>query len=362
MISNDAHDSQPTPRRLTLKSARGALAVSAVALSVLGLSQVSGTSAAWQDTNSSATSGSLTIAADVVPPVASVSCETVGQGSGSQDARLKWNHLGPAYRYRVDIYKSGTSSRYTYWNKDPDASFPAGSQITSDITSDDTTYEWTNRDYTAQVFTINRHTGEESTSWRGHNARRGSATWNVWCIGSPISSAAAMMTMPEGGTPEAVALEPESSPTSTPSPAPVETTTATSVPPTTQPSPTTTTSPSTTTSPTSTTMTTTSASAPAVSDTPLSAATTSTSDAYSALLVTSSATSRTAIVISDANGEEVKRLSVTSAAQYEWDPSMDTLWIVDEGQLYKASGSDWTKTVVDPSSDDVPADIAALLE
>lgn len=76
----------------------------------------------------------------------------------------------------------------------------------------------------------------------------------------------------------------------------------------------------------------------------------------------SSESAQTAIVVSDANGEELKRISATASTQYKWDSSTDTLWIVEGGQLYKASGSTWSKTSVDPTSSDVPADIAALVE
>lgn len=76
----------------------------------------------------------------------------------------------------------------------------------------------------------------------------------------------------------------------------------------------------------------------------------------------SSETSQTALVISDANGDELNRIPASASARYEWDSSTDTLWIVDSGQLYKSTGGSWTKTVVDPSSSDVPAEIAALVE
>ncbi|MBM4629851.1 hypothetical protein GS453_24690 [Rhodococcus hoagii] len=67
-------------------------------------------------------------------------------------------------------------------------------------------------------------------------------------------------------------------------------------------------------------------------------------------------------MISNKNGDEVKRIPVSASATFEWDSSTDTLWIVDGGQLYKASGSTWSKTSVDPTSSEVPADIAALVE
>lgn len=367
MTNRDSYDSKPASRRFTLRSVRPALAISAVSLSILGLSQVNGTSATWQDTNNVATSGGLTIAADVVPAVAAVSCETVGQGTGSQDARLKWNHLGPAYKYRVDLYKSGTDSRFGTWEKIPDETFPAGGQITSDITSDDTTYEWTNRDYTAQVYTINRFTGEVSTSWRGHAARRGSATWNVWCTGSGLNTASVPMAFPDETS---RTLTSDVTATTSPSPAMSTTATPSAVPSTATPTPptnsTTTPSKNTTATTTAPTTTTPSATAPstttAAADTTVGAAAKSTFNGYSAALVKSSESSQTALVISDANGEELKRISATASTQYKWDPSTDTLWIVDGGQLYKASGNTWTKTSVDPTSSDVPADTAALVE
>ncbi|OQQ28794.1 hypothetical protein A6410_06995 [Prescottella equi] len=68
------------------------------------------------------------------------------------------------------------------------------------------------------------------------------------------------------------------------------------------------------------------------------------------------------LLIEDSSGDEVERIPVSASANFEWDSSTDTLWIVEGGQLYKASGSTWSKTSADPTSSDVPADIAALVE
>lgn len=369
MISNDAHDSQPTPRRFTLKSGRGALAVSAVALSVLGLSQVSGTSAAWQET-AAATSGALTVSSNVLPNVATVKCSRSGSW-GFYNADMEWAHLGTPFVYSVQIYRDTGELRWTHMVV-PAETTAAGTKQTLSI-DDSELGTHTGWNYTLRVYTVNRYTEEVSTGWVGHKIWQ-QATRDFYCDGNDSDTQAAAsqpLRMAPAPTDEVAAPTKEVSTVvpSTMSSAP-SSTSSTPLSPTTIASPapgtTSATHPATTTprstapatvTPTSATSTTTPS-----PDTLLGAAQVSPVLAYSSQLMTSPGTGQTSIAITDANGEELKRLSVTSAAQYKWDPSTDTLWIVDEGQLYKASGSDWTKTVVDPSSDDVPADIAALLE
>ncbi|WP_305094040.1 hypothetical protein [Prescottella sp. R16] len=352
-------------RHLTWKATRPALAASAVALSVFGLSQASPTSAAFQDT-AQATSGALTVAGNVLPEVAKVDCTTIGVGTGSQDAQLRWNHLGPAYKYRVDVYKEGSSTPYTGWDKDPGVGFATGGQILSAVTSDDTQYGGT-QDYIAQVHTVNRYTNEKSEGWRGYRARRGGATWNVWCqsavTGNVLAAGSDSNLLRSADQPSAVT--PENVTPSSPDPVPTtaktttsaETTTSTTTTPssttTTAPSTTTTTAPSTTTT-TAPSTTTTTAPSTTLSETPLGTAQKSPSG-YTAMLV-QSPDSETAIAIVDASGDELQRISVSASATYEWDESSDTLWITDGGKRYRVAGSSWTKTAVDTPSGEAASD------
>lgn len=369
MINKDSHDSKPALSKFTLRSVRPALAVSAVALSVFGLSQVSGTSAAWQDAGNTATSGGLTVAANVLPAV-TISNNTTTGGTITY-CRLTWTHLNAAFKYRIYV-KETTGGFKKDWYYDPTADgVAAGTSISDDINNNDTTFAaWPGGDkwFNIEIHTVNRVTNDEGADWRGFTVKRYESGQSVAC-GVAASNVGGVSGASQGGefnarlaapvettTSPSTTLSSTVSATTTTSPAATPSTTTTTSSPVATPSTTTATSPTTTESAPATTTST------ATIDTPLSAVAKSTSNDYSATLVRSTETSQTAIVISDANGEELKRISATASTQYKWDSSTDTLWIVDGGQLYKASGSSWTKTSVDPSSSDVPADLAALVE
>ena len=72
------------------------LGVSAFAL--IGVTQVSGTAAAFTDT-AVATSGAITVSGKINPATSSVSCTTNGIG-GSQSSTVKWSHIGPPISLR----------------------------------------------------------------------------------------------------------------------------------------------------------------------------------------------------------------------------------------------------------------------
>lgn len=343
-------ESEFRTRRFPFPSGRSILALSAAALSIVGLTQATWTAAAFTD-SAVATSGPLAVSSDVLPRIASTSCSQTTTGNG-QDTHITWKHLGPAFKYKVDIWSNSDGNVYKTKPVDPGAGAAAGTDVTVTVNEDDTYYTFgSTRRFVARVYTVNRVSGEQSVSWRGHQVKRIAATWSVECDGA-IPNAATGGEFPE--TANARMTAPSDTPstaatTTTPAPTTTTTTTTTTTATTTPPSTTTTTAPSTTTTTTT-------------ADTTLGAAAKSTSNGYSAALVKSSESSQTALVISDANGEELKRISATVSTQYKWDSSTDTLWIVDGGQLYKASGSTWSKTSVDPTSSDVPADIAALVE
>ncbi|WP_238773589.1 hypothetical protein [Prescottella equi] len=373
MTNKDSYYSKSALRRFAARYVRPALTVSAVALSVLGLSQVGGTSAAWQDTGNTATSGGLGVASNVLPAIASPTGATTTWRWALSDIKqchLTWTHTNSAFKYHVIV--RGTSNN---WYVDPAANnIAVGQQVSTDVWRDNTpNAAGSGQTYNVEIHTVNRFTDEEGADWRGYSVtRQGASAWHVSC-GSPVSNVGGISGASQEGEFNARMAAPSDSPSTA-------TTSTTSVPTTTTPS-TTTTAPSSTTTTTPpqntttatttappTTTTTPSTTAPSTTttttaaDTTLGAAAKSTSSDYSATLVRSSEFSQTAIVISDANGEELKRISATASTQYKWDSSTDTLWIVEGGQLYKASGSTWSKTSVDPSSSDVPADIAALVE
>lgn len=370
MINKDSRDATPGSSRFILRSVRPALAVSAVALSVFGLSQVSGTSAAWQDAGNTATSGGLTVAANVLPAIAAPNGSTRGAGGG-YSCRLTWDHLGAPFKYKIYV-KLDDGSWTNSWENDPGATAAVNTQVTDDINYNDAEYPIGkgSRTLTVEVHTVNRFTLDEGADWRGYTVYRYRGQTSLKCE-NPASNVGGVSGASQTGGFEAlnarVAPTSEVTASTTPTPlttsptttSPVDTTTATppTTPITTTTSPTTpNTSTATTTSNAPSTTTTTAA------DTTLGAAAKSTSKDYSATLVRSTEFSQTALVISDANGEELKRISATASTQYKWDSSTDTLWIVEGGQLYRASGNSWTKSSVDPSSSDVPAEIAALVE
>lgn len=376
---------QTTPsRRFTLRSTRPALALGALALSVFGLSQMTGTSAAFQDT-AAATSGALTVSANVLPAVASMSAGNQGSG-GTQWCELSWPHRGYPYIYRTEVYLNNTGSPVWTGDQDPGVSAPVGTIVKRGVGSDETTYHFTQtRSFTARVYTVNRLTGEKSTDWRGQQIRRRAAYFEGTCNGADQSISGASLTVgldtfkaqtapPNEGelatpTPTtqtaatpSITATPSTTSAATPSRSSQPTTTTSA--PTQSAAPTSTTAPGITTAPSTTTAipTPTSTTWTAPADTPLGAPQRSPSLGYSAKLVTSSGTSQTVLLIEDSSGDEVERIPVSASANFEWDSSTDTLWIVEGGQLYKASGSTWSKTSADPTSSDVPADIAALVE
>lgn len=372
VIESKVEPISPT-QRFSVPSFRTFLAVTAASLSVLGVAQATGTAAAFTD--------NATAEASISTPIDLLAAPKWLGCSGTLSNRtMKWEHLGPGYTYDIRL----TGARGGSWN--PTIPANKGDVISINVNAWDHVRETASG---SQIEVRAVRNGQVSTTgWVGEKIwASGVAT--IYCDGradggnqvqymsSPVQGVSARTAGPAeftarttaepttdattSGTPAATTTStpeiptPSSTTATTPggmTPSPTATTTE--VPVSTTPQSPTTVIPSTATSAATTTTT--------VTDAPLGTEKPSKSKSNSAQLVESSETSQTAILVTDANSIEVTRILVSASAQYEWDPSTDILWIVDEGQLYKASGSDWTKTVVDPSSDDVPTDIAALIE
>ncbi|NKS28038.1 signal peptidase I [Rhodococcus hoagii] len=388
VIESKVEPMSPT-QRFSAPSARSILVFVAAALSVLGLTQATGTAAAFTDA-AVATSGTLAINSSVLPNIAPPTCALTGLG-GTNGTATTFKHLGYPFAYKATLYDNSMNvKKQDYASFTPAANVAKGTNYTINVNYGDVGYTFGEEYFYLRIFTVNQLTNEKSTEWRGHSIRKpgsqaqtkcGSQTASANPTDPPMSAANEMLQArlaipeeaPSTSTPVSAVSTTAPSSTTTPSTATTTTSTTSNITTTTTtstasasattPSPTpdgTTPESTTTTSSTATTPIPTTSST--VVDTPLGASRESQSRGYSALLVKSPTTSQTAIVIADSNGEELKRLSVAASAQYEWDTATDTLWIVDGGQLYKASGSSWTKTSVDPSSSDVPADIAPLVE
>ncbi|WP_430331104.1 signal peptidase I [Rhodococcus sp. ACT016] len=371
VIESKVEPISPT-QRFSVPSARSLLALTAAVLTALGLAQAAGTSAAFTGT-AKAQSGALSSAAKVLPAISSMSASNAGAG-GTQWCVMNWPHVGYGFTYYIGVYLNNTGNPVWETTRDPGASAAAGTNVTVSVGSSETEYSGSTRYFTTRIYTVNRVTGEKSLDWRGQEIKRRGIFYEGTCNGDRQSISGASLTLDPDSLNARVAAPSETTTTtapttiaSTPSTGSTSTSAATT---TTAPSqsststtPTTTsTTPSTTTSPTATSTTTTTTTITTTeADTPLGVTQTSPSG-YTATLQSSSATAETAIVVEDAKNEELKRIPASSSARYEWDSSTDALWIVDGGQIYKATGGSWTKTAVDPSSSDVPADIAALVE
>ncbi|WP_420881858.1 signal peptidase I [Rhodococcus sp. (in: high G+C Gram-positive bacteria)] len=366
VIESKVEPISPT-QRFSIPSARSLLAITAAAVSVFALTQATGTSAAFTDT-ATAKSGTLSSATKVLPTISSISASNAGAG-GTQWCVMNWPHLGYGFTYYIGVYLNNTGNPVWETTRDPGVSAATGTNVTVSVGSSETEYSGSTRYFTTRIYTVNRYSGERSSDWRGQEIKRRGIFYEGTCNGNKESISGASLEGSFGDLNARMAVPTQTTSTTTP------TTTVSSS------SSTSTTEPGTTTTPLASTQTsTTTAAAPTttaastspsitatttpatVTETTLGASERSQSGDYSAALVRSTDTSQTAIVISGADGDELKRLSATASTRYKWDSSTDTLWIVESGQLYKASGSSWTKTSVDPTSSDVPADIAALVE
>ncbi|MGW4477603.1 hypothetical protein [Rhodococcus triatomae] len=356
-----------------LVPARTLMVFGAVGVTALGATAV-GTTAAFTDT--SVASSSFTAAANFYPTplVSNVTCSSSG-AIGFRRATISWTApagnppLGGAWNYRVIIRRDNNASEVidTYNQTSTTVSgYRAGT---------------TARGYIVEVHTVNGP--NVSTGWNGQGIWSG-AVLDTYCSGgasgqpNPVGensvsgqgAESQSLRMATGGSPSA-----EATTTSSPSesvvpstttaapvrsttavPAPVTTTTAgptTTVPFTTIPAPVTTTTPDpTTTAPTTTTEEPASVSAPSGD---LAIANVSTSGRYTATVNGTTAT------ITDKSGAQVYSGTVGRKAIAQWASGADQLWIIDGDTLTVVDASSGAATSVDPSSDDVPAEIAALV-
>ncbi|WP_181762894.1 hypothetical protein [Rhodococcus spelaei] len=360
----------PTFQLRRIVPARTAMALGAVGLTVLAGSAV-GTSAAFVGTNT-ANSGTFAPAAKLLPAVTGNTCWNDSK-VGYSGAVLRWSHIGAPYSYKI-IVRRGSST----WNIDV-PSKSAGTQedrwVDSGVVGAHT--DW---NFVAEIHTVNP-AGQISADWVGTNVWQ-QYTNTVKCNGqtSGTTSGAGFFSapVPGGGAGAQAANLAAAGPTTT---AP-QTTTATPTATTTTATPsttttsattapsTTTTAPATTTTtvpPTTTTTTTTTTVPPTTTTTEqkapaapapagdLAVANTSTSGNYTA------AVSATTATITDKSGAQTFSAAVGKGAIAQWAKSSDQLWIVDGKKLSVVDAATGKQTPVDPSSDTVPADVAALV-
>ncbi|BDC71194.1 signal peptidase I [Prescottella equi] len=375
VIESKVEPISPT-QRFSSPSARSLLAITAAAVSVFALTQATGTSAAFTD-SATAKSGTLSSATKVLPAISSISASNAGAG-GTQWCVMNWPHLGYGFTYYIGVYLNNTGNPVWETTRDPGVSAATGTNVTVSVGSSETEYSGSTRYFTTRIYTVNRYSGERSSDWRGQEIKRRGIFYEGTCNGykDSISGASlegsfgdlnARMAAPTQTTsttaPTTVSMPPNTSTSTGTGTGTSEPATTTIPVPSPQPSIGSTTTPATTSSTTTTlSLAPTTAVTTTATDTALGTSAQSQSRDYAAALMRSPETSQTALVISNKNGDEVKRIPVSASATFEWDSSTDTLWIVDGGQLYKASGSTWSKTSVDPTSSEVPADIAALVE
>jgi hypothetical protein len=69
----------------------------------------------------------------------------------------------------------------------------------------------------------------------------------------------------------------------------------------------------------------------------------------------------TSATITDKSGAQVFSTTVGSKAMVQWAADSDKLWIVDGTKLSVVDPASGSQTSVDPSSNTVPAEVAALV-
>ncbi|EME16687.1 signal peptidase I [Rhodococcus triatomae] len=352
-----------------LVPARTLMVFGAVGVTALGATAV-GTTAAFTDT--SVASSSFTANANFYPTpvVTSTSCKNTGT-AGFRDAIVSWTSLGNTplgvpYQYVVKVRRDNNPNEVK-------TTYDVGTATSKQVNFDDTAKGW--------ILEVHTKNGPNvSTGWRGQGVWT-STVWDTYCsggesnvpnpssenpqsLGGAAETNMAAMRMP---SPEAVAVTTTPLPTTTADPTTEPTTTVqgtTAAPPTTTPAPSTTTestsaasAPTTTVDPTTTAPTTTTEEPASVSapSGDLAIANVSTSGRYTATVNGTTAT------ITDKSGAQVYSGTVGRKAIAQWASGADQLWIIDGDTLTVVDASSGAATSVDPSSDDVPAEIAALV-
>lgn len=339
--SNSGAGAQRSPmmvRKLTI------LGISALA--VLGATQVSGTAAAFTH-DGFAKSGALTLAANITPPPASVRCDHY---VNTNDARVKWTHLGPRYRYEVRYMWTGQTAPMQTWSVDPGVGAAAGTEVSRDISSEHAGYSvGTSYTYTVRIYTIERSNNQVSATWNGWNVSQGASSVYVSCSG-PASGVQGFSggDVARGVSPTTTT----SAATATTAPA-TSTTTTTDVIPTTETSTSATESatPTTSTSATTTTTTPSKEVSIAVGDPETS------SNGDTATLMQTSA--GVAVVVTNSAGKEISSTPVGATAEVKWQSDSEVLWIVDGTDIYQVSS---TGKSTKATAADAPADIAAWID
>ncbi|MFD4295335.1 signal peptidase I [Rhodococcus sp. NPDC058505] len=344
--------------------ARTAMVLGAVGLTALAAS-ATGTSAAWTGTNT-ANSGVFASAAKLLPPVSSSNCWT-DSGAGYKGAVVNWTNPPAPFTVRI-LVRGGQGEILKTINPTPNPGAYQEQWIDRGNMGANTNWR-----YTAEIHTVNP-AGEVSAEWRGTKIWQ-QYTNTVWCDGNvtgTTSGAGFFSRSVSGGDgpgPDALAQE-ESAPSDptiepTVSPSASATATATTAPTTSTgvPAPTTTTSvPPSSTSVIPAPPTTTDSTPPAEVEEESSAPTQtapagdpSPSGSYFADVSGGTAT------VTDGDGTPTYTGTLGPGAQAVWDTSSDTLWIVDGKKLTSVDAATGTQTAVDPTSDTVPADVAALV-
>ncbi|WP_212744302.1 signal peptidase I [Rhodococcus sp. Q] len=349
--------------------ARTMMAAGALGLTAM-VGMTAGTSAAFTDSADAATS--FASRSSLVPAPKYLGCTTA---SGNSGQTLRWEHLGPGYTYQVQLINAYSSTVAP--------SIPAnkGDTVTLNISTYNNIYKTAATSY-VEVRTIRN--GVTGTSWIGEKIYS-STIWTAWCNGvhQGGSDQSSLAAPSGGGTDTLAARMAAPAPTTTAAPTTTvdPTTTAgastTTAEPTTTSATTTTTAPTTTVAPTTTTdaapttsaeksvaateatttetTTTEEAAAAAAPSGDLAIANTSTSGKYTATV------SGTTAAITDESGAQVFSSAVGKKAIVQWASGADELWIIDGDTLSMVDAATGSVTNVDPSSDQVPAEIAVLV-
>ncbi|CRK50718.1 S26 family peptidase [Rhodococcus sp. RD6.2] len=348
--------------------ARTMMAAGALGLTAL-VGMTAGTSAAFTDSAGAATS--FASRSSLVPAPKYLGCTTA---SGNSGQTLRWEHLGPGYTYQVQLINAYSSTVAP--------SIPAnkGETVTLNISTYNNIYKTAKTSY-VEVRTIRN--GVTGTSWIGEKIYS-STIWTAWCDGAHVGGGdQSSLAAPSGGGTDALAArmaapapsttaEPTTtaaSSTTTGEPTTTSATTTTTAPTTTTVEPTTTTAPTTsaeesvaatetaatTTAPSTTTTTEEAAEAVTAPSGDLAMANVSTSGEYTA------AVSGTSATITDKSGATVFSSTVGKKAVVQWAADSDELWIIDGDSLSVVDAASGSVTSVDPSSDQVPAEIAVLV-
>ncbi|MFC9515176.1 signal peptidase I [Nocardiaceae bacterium NPDC056970] len=361
--------------------ARAVLALGIAGLTAIGATTV-GTAAAFTD-NATATS-TIKSVPNFYPTPLTTDLDCYNKGTaGFRQVEFWWptvgnTPLGVPYTYQLIVKKGNTIVRNEHVTTAADA---GGWHTRSQFRQSDTA-----QTYRVEIHTVNG--ANMSTGYAAHNIYI-ATTSDTYCTGGysqqanppfendiyggigPASARVNSLNLsapspgrdssgdtPVTGTttaPSTTTAAPTSTTTTTAAP-PTSTTTTTAAPPTS----TTTAAP-----PTSTTGTTTSTASALPSTTtpstttpvpPLAEATTSPSGRY--IVGTSSG----GVVVRDSAGAEVFSREGSADAEVRWDSTGDTLWIVDDGRIYRVEAGTWRAEVVDPDSGTVPTRVRALVK